>query len=139
MSFTVSVDFDQQPEAVFDWLADLRHRPLWQASLRAVELAGAAPYDVGTRWVDVTRIGVRPLMEVTRYEPTQRWAERGHWHGIDLDLDLTFTPIQSGTTVRATATTTAHGWRLPIGWGLRVLGPMAARDDLRRAARLMSA
>ncbi|QIX25422.1 SRPBCC family protein [Nocardioides sp. JQ2195] len=142
MTFTVEVDFEQSAETVFAWLADLRNRPLWQGSLRAVDLTASPPYDVGTRWLDVTWPGLRPRMEVTVFEPGVRWAERGHWHGLEVDLVLDFTRTPTGkptgTTVRAVASTSAPGWRRPIGWGLGLLGPAAARDDLRRAARLMA-
>lgn len=137
MSFQVEVDFAAPPEVVFDWLADLDNRPRWQASLRAVETAARRPYGVGTRWIDVTWAGVRPRMEVTVWEPGRRWGERGHWHGLTVDLSLEFVRRPGGTTVRATASTRARaGWRL-VGGALEVVGPLVARGDLRRAARLM--
>lgn len=138
MTFVVEVDFGAPPRVVFDWLADLDNRPLWQASLRAVATGARPPYDVGTRWVDVTWAGVRPLMEVTTFERAQCWGERGHWHGVRVDLTLDLAERPGGTTVRATGATSAPGWRRPIGWGLALLGPVAARDDLHRAARLLS-
>ncbi len=137
MTFDLAVPFPQQPADVFAWLADLRNRPLWQSSLRAVRVAGAPPYGVGTRWVDVTWPGPCPLLEVTAFDPGVRWAERGHWHGVLVDLALDFRPDHSGTEVRARMTLRADGvWR-PVGWALDRLGPAAARDDLRRAARAM--
>lgn len=138
MTFTVEVDVQQPPDVVFAWLADLRNRPRWQASLRAVDLRAEPPYDVGTRWCDVTWPGVRPRMEVTAFEPARRWAERGHWHGVVVELRLDLEERHGGTTVRATASTHAPTWRRPIGWGLEVLGPIAARDDLRRADRILA-
>src|SRR5690606_9408943 len=107
---SASVEFPQPPLVVFEWLADLRNRPRWQSSLRAVEVAGAPPYGVGTRWVDVTWPGLRPLLEVTAHEPGCRWAERGRWHGIEVDLALELVARGAGTTVHATASTHASGW-----------------------------
>lgn len=138
MTFTLEVGFPAEPDAVFAFLADLRNRPRWQASLRAVDLAAEPPYGVGTRWCDVTWPGLRPRMEVTAFDPGRSWAERGHWHGVVVDLALDLRPADGGTAVRATAATHAPGWRRPIGWGLGLLGPVAARDDLRRAARILS-
>ncbi|KRF20894.1 hypothetical protein ASG90_00230 [Nocardioides sp. Soil797] len=138
MTFTVEVDFEAPPQAVFDWLADLGNRPLWQASLRSIETSAQPPYAVGARWLDVTWVGLRPRMEVTAFEPGVRWAERGHWHGVVVDLVLDFLDRSGGTTVRATASTDAPGWRRPIGLALDVVGPLAAGDDLRRAARLIA-
>ncbi|WP_067433838.1 SRPBCC family protein [Nocardioides jensenii] len=137
MTFNLDVDVARPPAEVFAWLADLRNRPRWQASLRGIELAGEPPYGVGTRWIDVTWPGVRPRMEVTGFEPGMWWAEQGRWHGLVVDLVLEFLPSGAGTTVRATASTHAPGWRRPLGWALDRIGPVAARDDLRRAARLL--
>ncbi|KQY57010.1 hypothetical protein ASD30_12150 [Nocardioides sp. Root140] len=137
VTFTVSVDFAQAPDAVFAYLGDPARRAAWQASLRTVELLTDGPTGVGTAWHDVTWPGVRPRMEITVFEPGVRWAERGTWHGLVVDLTLDFVANGAGTTVRATASTYAPGWRRPLGWGLGLLGPVAARDDLRRAARLL--
>lgn len=135
MSSHVEVHFAAPPVVVFDWLADLGNRPLWQASLRAVVTQAAPPYGVGTRWVDVTWARLRPRLEVTAWERGRRWAELGHWHGVSVELRLDFAARDGGTTVQASASTRAPGpWR-PVGLAIDVLGPLAVRSDLRRAAR----
>ncbi|MDP3894078.1 SRPBCC family protein [Nocardioides sp.] len=139
MGFTVEVDFGQPVSLVFGLLADPRRRPEWQSSLRRVEMLTPGEPGVGTRWHDVTAIGVRPLMEITTWETDRVWAERGSWRGLELTLDLRFASLDAATRTRVTATvvTNAPGWRRPIGWGLSAMGPLAAKDDLRRAARLL--
>lgn len=138
MTFTVEIGFTQSPLEVFDFLGDPSLRPKWQSSLRKVVLLTDTPTGIGTCWHDVTWPGVRPMMEITAFEPGVRWAERGTWRGLMVDLTLEFLPASKGTTVSATASAYAPGWRRPIGWGLDLMGPVAARDDLRRAARLLA-
>ena len=75
------------PDAAFDYLADPFNRPAWQSSLKRVEDVDGAPR-VGQTWVDVTRVGVRPLMETTELERPHRWTERGTWRGFDATLTL---------------------------------------------------
>lgn len=138
MGFTVGHDFDLPVGVVFDYLADPRNRPAWQSSLRRVELLDTSREPgLGTRWYDVTWPGVRPLMEITGWEQNVRWVEHGRWRGLEVTLDLVFTPLtEESSRVRATTVTHAPGWRRPLGWLLDRVGPWGARDDLRRAARL---
>lgn len=137
MGFAVRLDVDRPVRRVFDYLADPANRPAWQSSLRRVEVLTEGEPRVGTQWYDVTWPGVRPLMEITVWEQDRRWAETGRWHGLEVDLDLELTPLSpSATRVVATTTTRAPGWRRPVGLVLDLLGPAAARSDLRRAARL---
>ena len=137
MSFTVTADFNQSPVEVFDFLGEPTHRPAWQSSLRTIADLSGGPTGVGTSWYDVTRPGLRPYMEITVFEPGSAWAERGTWHGLVVDLHLVFTPNGTGTTVRATASARGTGWRRLLARVLDVVGPYAARDDMRRAARCL--
>ncbi|NYG59664.1 uncharacterized protein YndB with AHSA1/START domain [Nocardioides daedukensis] len=139
MSFTLDVDFAASPAEAFALLSDPVRRPEWQSSLRTVQVLTEGPPRVGTRWHDVTWPGLRPLMEITVFEPEQRWAERGTWRGVTVDLLLDFVATPTGTRVTATCTAYAVGLLRPVGPVLDRLGPLAARDDLRRAARIVSA
>jgi uncharacterized membrane protein len=137
VGFSVSVDVEAPVARVFDYLAEPANRPAWQSSLRSVELLTDGPAGVGTRWYDVTWPGLRPLMEITAWEQNVRWVEHGRWHGLEVTLDLVFVPLsEDRTRVRATTEVTARGWRRPLGRVLDLVGPLGARDDLRRAARL---
>ncbi len=137
----VQVHFPQPVSQVFDFLADPATRPRWQSSLRAVELLTPGPPGVGTRWRDVTWPGLRPELEITAWETGRVWAEHGSWRGIEVDLRLRFTDLTStgahGTLVAPTTTVDAAGWRRPVEWGMATVGPLVARDDLRRARRIL--
>jgi hypothetical protein len=144
------------PSAVFAYLAEPRHRPEWQSSLRSVDLSEEAPVGpeapgappVGTRWVDRTAVGAGPRMQITESTPPGEhgapgaWSEVGAWHELRARLRLTFAPDVSagagaGTTLGVeVAVEGAWPW-LPAVLVLRALAPHAVRSDLRRAARIV--
>jgi uncharacterized protein YndB with AHSA1/START domain len=124
----VVVAFPVPREVAFDYLVDPRNRAEWQSSLARVADVDGEPR-VGQTWVDVTRPGLRPLMETTELDRPRRWTERGTWHGISAALTLDFAVTATGCEVTATVDTV-----LP----LRLLAPYAVRADLRRAASVIS-
>ncbi|WP_205304977.1 SRPBCC family protein [Nocardioides sp. 616] len=133
----MTVDVEAPVGRVFDYLSEPANRPAWQASLRRVDQLTDGPARIGTRWYDVTWPGMRPLMEITDWEQNVRWVELGRWRGLEVTLDLVFVPLdEHRTRVRATTDVQAAGWSRPLGWVLDRTGPLAARDDLRRAGRL---
>lgn len=138
MSFTIRANFPQSPAEVFDFLGNPAHRSTWQSSLRAIADLTPGETGVGTSWHDVTWPGLRPHMEITVFEPNLRWAERGTWRGLVVVLHLDFVANGSGTTVHATASSQATGWRRILAFGLDLVGPLAAKDDLRRAAKCLA-
>jgi uncharacterized protein YndB with AHSA1/START domain len=132
----VAVEFAAPVDIVFGYLADPVRRPEWQGSLRRIE-ALRGDGEVGTTWRDVTAVGARPRMEVTRVEPDRSWAEVGRWRGIEARLRLGFAEAPTGTVVTATVDVTTSIPQRPVGWLLRRLAPYAVRGDLRRAARAL--
>ena len=132
------VAFEVPAEVAFDYLADPRHRPEWQSSLRRVELIDH-DVAVGQRWVDVTMPGLRPRMETTALERPTSWSEAGRWGGVEAVLTLRFVATGAGCRVEPDFSLTARGpvrVALPV---LRLLATPAVRSDLRRAARILSA
>lgn len=139
------------PRTTFDYLAEPRHRAQWQSSLRAVDMLTDGPTRVGTRWVDRTRIGAAPQLEITVMTPPSAtpssatvgvWTEVGRWRGLTAMLTLTFTPVPArhgATDVGVRIEVDGTGpWRVPA-MVLRALALPAVRVDLRRAARLIEA
>ncbi|GAA1922700.1 hypothetical protein GCM10009737_25310 [Nocardioides lentus] len=139
MGFTVEVDVAAPPDVVHDYFADPALRPDWQSSLRRIDRLPGPSRGVGARWYDVTLPGAQPLMEVTVDESPHRWAERGTWRGVTAVLDMRFSPATTprgpGTHVVAVVDTDTPGWRRPLGWGIRLLGPVGIKADLTAAAR----
>ncbi|WP_153396619.1 SRPBCC family protein [Ornithinicoccus halotolerans] len=131
---TRPVPFPVPPEVAFDYLVDPARRPEWQSSLRDVRAVSDAPARAGTTWTDVTVVGVRPRMTLSRLDRPRRWEEVGAWHGVTAWLRLDFVAARDGCEVVPT-------YRVRARWGLGrlltlVAGP-AVRADLRRAARIL--
>ena len=121
----------------FVYLADPRHRPEWQSSLRRVELLDDGEPRVGMRWVDHTAVGMSPRMEITELEPAVLWAETGRWRAMQADLTLRFTPHRGGCSVDVEFEVRGGGWLRPAGWAASAVGLVAVRGDLRRAGRIL--
>ena len=121
----------------FVYLADPRHRPEWQSSLRRVELLDDGEPRVGMRWVDHTAVGMSPRMEITELEPAVLWAETGRWRAMQADLTLRFTPHRGGCSVDVEFEVRGGGWLRPAGWAASAVGLFAVRADLRRAGRIL--
>jgi uncharacterized protein YndB with AHSA1/START domain len=142
VGFTATVELDQPRELVFDYLADPRNRPEWQASLLSVTLADrgdrAAEPHLGMRWRDNTLAGVRPRLEISRYEPPRVWAETGRWHGIRAELTMLLDTTPTGCRVRARGSLSGGGpWALPVTVAGRLAGP-AIGHDLRRVGDVLT-
>jgi hypothetical protein len=138
MGFTVEVPFPGPVSAAYAYLSEPANRPAWQASLWRIEMVTEGPTRVGTQWYDVLPGGVRPLMEITVMQPETVWAEVGKWHGVTALLRLEFEATTAGTVVRAVVDVDAPSWRRPIAWVFGAIGPAGVRNDLQRAARLLT-
>lgn len=134
MGFTATVELDHPRETVFDYLADPRNRPEWQASLLSVTLRDrAAEPHVGMAWRDNTLVVlVRPRLEISRLDPPRVWAETGRWRGLTAELTMFFDTTPTGCRVRAVGSLTGSGiWAVPVAVAGRLAGP-AIGHDLRR-------
>lgn len=123
----------------FDYLGDPRNRPEWQSSLLSVTLAerGAEPR-LGQKWRETTMVGVRPRMEITRFERPRAWAEVGSWRGISATLSLDFEERSTGCRVVAEGEVTGRGpYAAPAALAARLAG-VAIGADLRKAGRILA-
>ena len=139
MEFGAAVEVEHPRDLVFDYLADPRNRPEWQASLLSVTLRDrSAEPRVGLRWRDNTLAGLRPRMELTRLEPPRVWTETGRWNGIHAELTMLFDTTTTGCRVRARGTLSGSGpWAVPVAVAGRLAGPAVAHD-LRRAGDVLT-
>ena len=139
MAFTATVELDHPRELVFDYLADPRNRPEWQASLLSVTVRdrGVAPH-LGMRWRDNTLALLRPRLEISRFEPPRVWAETGRWRGIRAELTMLLDTTPTGCRVRARGSLSGGGpWALPVAAAGRLAGP-AVGHDLRRVGDVLT-
>ena len=123
----------------FDYLGDPRNRPEWQSSLLSVTLGDRdeAPH-LGQKWRETTMVGVRPRMEITRFERPTVWTEVGRWQGVEATLELAFEERNAGCRVVAEGVISGRGpYAVPAAVAGRLAG-LAIGADLRKAARIMA-
>jgi hypothetical protein len=138
MGFTVMVGTRLPAAVVFDFLTRPENRPLWQSSLASVtDVVGAG--ELGSSWVDVTKVGIKPRLVVTAHEPPHRWAESGTWRGFVANLELRLDEHIDGTRVTALVGFDTPWWLAGLPLVLDRIAPDAVRADLLRALELCSA
>ena len=136
--FSVTLELPQPPSALFRFLADPRNRPLWQSSLRTVTDVDEGEPHRGMQWRDVTKVGIKPWMEITELTPYRVLSETGTWRGVDGLLTLRFLKVRQGTRLTAEGRLVGHG---PFALAAAVSGrwaPETIRKDLLRAAEIVS-
>jgi uncharacterized protein YndB with AHSA1/START domain len=137
--FSVTLELAHPPSVVFPFLADPRHRPLWQASLRTVVDVDEGEPRVGMRWRDVTKVGIRPHMEITALTPYRLLVETGTWRGVDGVLTMRFVKTQQGTRLTAEGRMVGHRAFAVAAAVSNRLAPETIRKDLLRAADVLNA
>jgi hypothetical protein len=128
---------------VYAYLADPVNRPAWQRTLRRVQVLDPGEPHVGMRWVDHVAIGPPFHLRITGMVLDRVWAEEGRAgpftaYGTLLFADERWRGVD-GTRVRLVARVRGHGLTRPLGWAATAVAAVLVRDDLRRAARLLSA
>jgi uncharacterized protein YndB with AHSA1/START domain len=138
-SFTVTLDLALPPPVLFRYLAEPRNRPEWQASLRSVvDVDDGEPHE-GMQWRDVTKVGIRPHMQVTELTPYRTLSEIGTWRGVDGLLTLRFLKVADGTRLTAEGRVIGRG---PFAVAAAVAGrwaPTTIKADLERGAAQLAA
>ena len=138
-TFTVTIDLPHPPADLFHFLAEPRNRPLWQSSLRTVTDVDEGEPHPGQHWRDVTKVGIKPQMQLTDLVPYRVIAETGTWRGVDGLLTLRFLKTGQGTRVTAEGRVIGHG---PFALAAVVSGrfaPETIRKDLLRASQVLGA
>jgi hypothetical protein len=136
--FTVTLDLPHLPAVLFRYLADPRNRPEWQSSLRSVEDVDPGEPHEGMHWRDVTKVGIKPNMQLTEVIPFRTLSEIGTWHGIDGLLSLRFVQVGEGTRLTAEGRVIGRG---PFAVAAAVAGrfaPATIQADLERASAKLS-
>ena len=136
--FSVTLDLPHAPPALFRFLADPHNRPLWQGSLRAVRRVDGGEPRSGMRWRDVTKVGVRPEMEIVELTPYRVLAETGRWRGVEGFLTMTFTQTAAGTRLTTEGRLVGRGPYAVAAALSRRLAPEAIRKDLLRASQILT-
>jgi uncharacterized protein YndB with AHSA1/START domain len=136
--FSIALELPHPPATLFRFLAEPRNRPQWQASLRSVTDVDDGEPRVGMQWRDVTKVGLKPRMEITELTPYRLISETGTWRGVDGLLTLRFVNTPQGTRLTAEGRLIGHG---PFALAAAVSGrwaPETIRKDLLRASEVLS-
>ena len=124
---------------VFDFLADPRNRPRWQASLDRVEMIDEGEPHVGMRWVDRLRLGPAFELQIIGLEPDEMWAEIGSVGPVTAFVTLFFEDETrdgvAGTCVHVVARVRGQRLARPLGWVATGLMTALVRVDLPRIPR----
>ena len=131
---------------VFDYFADPRNRPEWQASLAAIQLLDPLAPDeepyVGLRWVDQVKVGPPFELQISRLERDRLWSEVGAAGPFTAYGTLLFEDEtrdgRSGTRVHCIARVHGRGLARPLGPAATALGVALVTVDLGRAARVLA-
>ncbi len=122
-----TVDIARTPEAVFDYLSDLRNELQWNPDSVSVEKLTDGAVDLGTRFRAKWKQGPSIETECTLFDRPRAWR---YVNGGPASLVLTITlePTPTGGTRMI-----SHGEWTPRGW-FRLVFPMFIRV-MRRAER----
>jgi len=136
--FSVTLELPHPPATLFRFLADPHNRSSWQSSLKTVVDVDDGEPRVGMRWRDVTKVGIRPEMEITELTPYRVLGESGHWRGVDGLLTMRFVKTRTGTRLTTEGRLVGDGpFSLAALVGGR-LAPETVRKDLLRASEVLS-
>jgi uncharacterized protein YndB with AHSA1/START domain len=119
-------------DEVFDVVADERNEPRYNPRLVSVEKLSSGPIGVVTRWRAVMKRRRRQIpmtIEVTAYERPRRLASRTRLASMEIEGELSFEPVSTGTRMR-------WCWRLQPRGALKPLGPLIARQGERQEAAI---
>lgn len=123
---------------VFDYLADPRHRPEWQASLRSVDLLDEGPPRVGMRWVDHLHGGPRFTLEIVAMDDGVLWAERSRTGPLTTCVTLLLSDEGSGNSrVRIVSRFEGRGIAWPLAKAATAVMAVLVRVDVPRLRRIL--
>lgn len=110
-------------EAVFDFVADERNEPKYNARMTGARMVSPEPIGVGSRFQAVMTGPGGPaelMIEFTSFERPHCLSSRTHLSNMEIEGRLIFEPIPEGTRMRWV-------WDLQPRGFLRVLGPVVRR------------
>jgi uncharacterized protein YndB with AHSA1/START domain len=119
-------------EGVFDFVADERNEPRYNAQMRRVEKISDGPIGLGTQYQAEVLSGrqvVPMVIEVTGYERPRRLASTTRMSSMDIRYTLTFEPVSEGTRMRWVGDVEPKGF-------LRLLTPMVGWMGRRQELRI---
>ena len=122
-------------EEVFDFVADERNEPTYNANMLLAEKVTEGPIGVGTRFRATIRSGGRPVgmqIEYTAFDRPRLLASTIRMAAADFSGSLTFMPTSAGTRLR-------WSWEAQPKGRMRLLAPVFAPIGARQERRMWTA
>jgi Polyketide cyclase / dehydrase and lipid transport len=119
-------------EEVFDFVADERNEPRYNAQMRRAEKISDGPIGLGTQYraeVVSGRQVVPMVIEFTGYERPRMLASMTRMSSMDIRYTLTFEPDSEGTRMRWVGDVEPKGF-------LRLIAPLVAWTGRRQELRI---
>ena len=119
-------------DEVFDFVADARNEPLYNALMLRAEKLTPGPIGIGTRFRDQIALTVGPAaiaIEIIDYERPRRLTESIRLSRMDIRGGLTFDPVPGGTRMR-------WSWEWMPRGVFKLLTPLMARFGPRQEQRI---
>jgi len=141
---TETIEINRSPDDVFAYVEDLTRHGEWQEGIVSVTLQTDGPTHVGTRAVEVRRIGGREqtqTYEITEHDPPRRFGFRGVDGSIRAVGGGTVEPLDGGARSRLTLDIDfeGHGMgKLMLPMVRREAGKQIAKDQQKLKQQLES-
>jgi uncharacterized protein YndB with AHSA1/START domain len=122
-------------EEVFDFVADERTEPTYNADMIRSEKVTEGPIGVGTRFRATVRGRPRPMrmdVQYTGFDRPRQIASTTRMTAADFTGTLTFTPTPAGTRLR-------WSWDASLKGAARLLAPVLVRVGARQERRTWTA
>ncbi len=136
MKVTVKTVLPHPPEAIFDFVADMRNDEQWAPLVQdVVQTAGQRP-GLGARYRYTQHMGGHRIemdATVTVYERPRRLRWSVDHKAMDYEATMVFKPHAKGTRI---IQTNFERW-LFAPWWLRIMGPALVKKQLRRQLALL--
>ena len=114
------VEIARPPEAVFDYLADMRNEPSWRPGAAEVRAASEDPIGRGSSFEGTYARAGTVRCVISEYERPGRLTIHGDAKGMSFDDAITFTATDNGTRLEAVMRTQPKGF-------FRLVAPMMGR------------
>jgi hypothetical protein len=134
-----SVEIARRPEDVFAYVDQLERHGEWQPNIVSIEVPGGGPTTVGTRAVEVRKVGGRNqkmTYEITEHDPPRSFAFRGVDGPIRPVGRGRVEPLDGGERSRLTLEFDLEGHGL-LGKLLRPIALRQARKEIPASQQLL--
>jgi uncharacterized protein YndB with AHSA1/START domain len=103
------VHIRQQPDAVFNFISDMRNELKWNPDVLYMEKTSEGPVGLGTRFRAKWHMSDTVDIVLKRYEPPLH-ATFENGGPVEVSLQITLTPASDGTDLEADFIATPHGF-----------------------------